>query len=128
MERLQNQIINILGREDLTADEEPSMISSSDSRLSKLRGQTQILPAITAASQVKPETKLDNHEQTDQDLEKKQDAIDNPEPDKATPAPLNEIQLNIPKASQNRAFKVLSKITKNPQIIARTKHGELSFL
>ena len=126
--RLQDQLINILRRENLTADDKFSMISISDSRFSKLRGQTQILPAITAPSQVKPETRLDNHEQTDQDLETEQDPIDNLEPDKATPAPLYEIQLNISKGSQNRAFKVLSKITNNPQIIARTEHGELSFL
>ena len=37
MARLQDHIINILGREDLTADEKLSMISSSDSRFSKLR-------------------------------------------------------------------------------------------
>ena len=128
MAHLQDQIINILGQEDLTADEKFSIIISSDSRFSKLRGQTQILPAITAPSQVKAETRLDNHEQIDQDLEKEHDAIDNPDPDKATFAPLNEIQLNIPKSSQNRAFKVLSKITKNPQIIASTEQGELSFL
>ena len=63
MARLEDQIINILGREDLTADEKLSMISSRDSRFSKLRGQTQTLPAITAPSQAKPETMLDHHEQ-----------------------------------------------------------------
>ena len=68
MERLQDQIINILGREDLTADEKLSMICSSNSRFSKLRGQTQILRAITLPSQVKPEKRLDNHEQNNQNL------------------------------------------------------------
>ena len=77
---------------------------------------------------MKPETKLDNHEQNKQDLQNEQDEIDNPEPDKATPAFLNKIQLNIPKASQNRTFKVLSKITNNPQILARTENGELRLL
>ena len=75
MARLQDQIINILGQVDLTADEKLSMISSSDSRFSKLRGQTQILPAITAPSQVKHETRLDNHEQNNQDLETEHDEI-----------------------------------------------------
>ena len=91
MARLQNQIINILGRKDSTADEKLSMINSSDSRFSKLRRQTQILPAITLPSQVKHETKIDNHEQNNQDLTNQHDAINNPEPDKATFAVLNKI-------------------------------------
>ena len=126
MARLQDQIINILDREDLTAEEKLSMISSSDSRFSKLRGQTQILPAIVPPTQMKPETK---HEGVnDQDLQKEHEAIAKPAPETDTPTPPNEIQLNILKASQNRAFKVLSKITNNPQILSRTGNGELSFL
>ena len=105
------------------------MISSSDSRFSKLRGQTQILPAIIVPDQVKPDTRQDNRDKNAQDLEQKEhNAIDNGEPEKATRAPLNKIQLTIPKASQNRAFKVLSKITNNRQILARTENGELRFL
>ena len=89
MARLQDQVINILGREDLNSDEKLSMISSIDSRFSKLRGQIQILPAINAPNQVKPETRLDNHERNNQDLKTEHDEIYNFEPDKETPAPLN---------------------------------------
>lgn len=35
--RLQDQIINILGREDLSAEEKLSLISSTDSRFSNLK-------------------------------------------------------------------------------------------
>ena len=112
----------------MTVDKNLSMINNSDSRFSQLRGQTQILPAITLPSQVKPKTRHDIHEKNNQDLKREHDAIDNPKPDKETPADLNEIQLNIAKASQNRAFKVLTKITNNPQILAWTVNGELSFL